>query len=171
MPACAVRVEWRGFHIRTSWITFIAWTTTLFGVLWSSYLWVISRQAQLTPRSFVIGSSSLDVGTSASHSASGQAIDPFMFKIGQVVKVGAVAPPCPRRESVRSLALFAAVLAFLPAWKQLSGASSFPTLLGPVALAVFTFFVGLTVQMVRLPVLWCDRCKFLALIKAEGLYA
>lgn len=85
--------------------------------------------------------------------------------------VGAGAPPSPWEESVRSLVLFAAVLAFLPAWKPLSGASSLPTLLCPVALALVAMFVGLTVQMVRLPVLWCDRCRFLSLTARDGVYA
>lgn len=159
---------------------FITWTTTVFGILWSVYLWFISRQLQLSPRPFAIGNSLLDLpgpssGTPLSPSR-GASVDSLKAKIvvdkggvsaaGSVVKV---VPPCPRRESVRSLALFAAVLAFLPAWKSLSGASTLPTLLGPAAVALIAMVVGLTVQMIRLPVLWCDRLKYLSRLERQGL--
>eukprot|EP00903_Cladosiphon_okamuranus_P012157 g11404.t1 len=170
--------------VKVSWIIFITWTSTIFGILWSLYLWFISRQLQLSPRPFMIGNGLLDLpGTSTgtcippsppTRGASGG--DPFKAKIvadkggdsasGSAIKV---VPPCPLRESVRSLALFAAVLAFLPAWKPLSGAASLPTLLGPAALALIAMVVGLTVQMIRLPVLWCDRLKYLSRLEREGL--
>lgn len=150
-------------------------------MLWSLYLWLISRQLQLSPRPFAIGNSLLNIpGTSASGNnplepTRGASIDPFKAKVvvekgrGAAAGVVKVVPPCPWRESVRSLALFAAMLAFLPAWKPLSGAASLPTLLGPAALALIAMVVGLTVQMVRLPVLWCDRLKHLSRLEREGL--
>lgn len=162
-----------------SWIIFISWTSTIFGVLWSLYLWFISRQLQLPPRPFAIGNSLLDLpsngSTNPASPSRGASVDPFKAKVvvekirgpaGSVIKV---VPPCPWRESVRSLGLFAAVLAFLPAWKPLSGASTLPTLLGPAALALIAMVVGLTVQMIRLPVLWCDRLKHLSRLEREGL--
>lgn len=162
-----------------SWIIFITWTSTIFGVLWSLYLWFISRQLRLPPHPFAIGNSLLnlpDAGAGDPLSPTrGASVDPFKAKVG-VDKGGGPAgsvikavPPCPWRESVRSLALFAAVLAFLPAWKPLSGAASLPTLLGPAALALIAMVAGLTVQMIRLPVLWCDRLTYLSRLEREGL--
>lgn len=162
---------------------FITWTGTLFGTLWSAYLWFISRQPQLSPHAFMIGNGTLDLASINTNlcpvpvgSGGSSSTDPFKPKLvdggsatGSVLKVGGVVPPSPWRESVRSLAFFVAVLAFLPAWKPMSGAASLPTLLGPAALALVAMFVGLTVQMVRLPVLWCDRLKFLSLMEKEGL--
>lgn len=167
---------------RMSWSIFITWTSTIFGLLWALYLLVISRQAQHSTRPYPVGhSTAVDLGANGASpelgAGSGGGADAFKSKIcpdgriGGVLKVGAVVPPSPWRESVRSLVLFAAVLAFLPSWKALSDASTLATLLGPVALALVAMFVGLTVQMVRLPVLWCDRCKFLALVERDGLYA
>ncbi|CAM9930667.1 unnamed protein product, partial [Ectocarpus fasciculatus] len=169
--------------VKMSWIVFITWTGTLFGTLWSAYLWFISRQPQLSPRAFMIGNGTLDLASintnlcSVAAGGGGNSTDPFKPKLvggggsaaGSVLKVGGVVPPSPWRESVRSLALFVAVLAFLPAWKPMSGAASLPALLVPAALALVAMFVGLTVQMVRLPVLWCDRLKFLSLMEKEGL--
>lgn len=162
-----------------SWIIFIIWTSTIFGLMWSLYLWVISRQAQGSSRPYAIGNGPLDLSANGIASAVGASVDLLKSSkidmgvagVGNVLKVGAVAPPSPWRESWRTLFLFAVVLAFLPTWKPLSGASTLPTLLGPVALALIAMFVGLTVQMVRLPVLWSDRCKFLSLAVRGGLYA
>eukprot|EP00752_Nemacystus_decipiens_P008140 g7280.t1 len=165
--------------VKVSWIIFITWTTTIFGMLWSLYLWFVSRQLQVPSRPFAIGNSLLDLPANGTPNplspTRGASADPFKPKVvaekgggsaGSAVKV---VPPCPWRESVRSLALFAAVLAFLPAWKPLSGAGSLPTLLGPAALALISMVVGLTVQMVRLPVLWCDRLKHLSSLEREAL--
>lgn len=149
-------------------------------MLWFLYLWFISRQVQLSASPFAIGNSLLDLPSNSANNnplspTRGASIDPFKAKIagggaaGSVLNVGGVVPPCPWRESVRSLALFAAVLAFLPAWKPLSGAATLPTLLGPAALALIAMVVGLTVQMIRLPVLWCDRLKHLSRLEREGL--
>ena len=166
-------------------------------MLWSLYLWFVSRQLQLSPRPFAIGNGLLDLpgngngngngnGTGTGNPLSptrarGASADPFKAKAfaadkgggaGAGVSAGGmmkVVPPCPSRESVRSLALFAAMLAFLPAWKPLSGAATLPTLLGPAALALVAMVVGLTVQMIRLPVLWCDRLKHLSRLEREGL--
>jgi len=165
------------------------------------YLWLISRQAQLSSRPLPTGiggiggngTGTLDFsaacgGSSSTSPITSGCIDAFKAKLGDggglaatsgsgggggsagsVLKVGGVAPPSPWQESVRSLGLFAALLAFLPAWKPLSGAASLPMLLGPAALALVALVVGLTVQMIRLPVLWCDRLKFLAFMEREGL--
>ncbi len=176
---------------RLSWIIFITWTSTIFGMLWSLYLWLISRQAQLSSRPLPTRTGNLDFGAAAAAAACGGSsstspmpsgcIDAFRAKLADGGgggggsagrsnrKLGAVPPPSPWQESIRSLGLFAALLAFLPAWKPLSGAASLPMLLGPAALALVALVVGLTVQMVRLPVLWCDRLKFLALMEREGL--
>ncbi|CBJ30355.1 Glycosyltransferase, family GT8 [Ectocarpus siliculosus] len=169
--------------VKMSWIVFITWTGTLFGTLWSAYLWFISRQPQLSPRAFMIGNGPLDLASINTNlcpvpggGGGGSSTDPFKPKLtgggsaaGSVLKVGGVVTPSPWRESVTSLTLLVAVLAFLPAWKPMSGAASLPTLLVPAAVALVAMFVGLTVQMVRLPVLWCDRLKFLALMEKEGL--
>ena len=167
-----------GLGNRMSWVIFITWTSTVFGLLWSVYLWLMSRHPHLPPaRPHTIGTGSLDVspGSAPRSGPGGGASDPFSSRPldgvpGGGMRVGAVEPASPWRESVRSLVLFAAVLGFLPAWKPLSGASTLPSLLGPAVLAVVTMFAGLTVQMVRLPVLWYDRCKFLWAMEREGLY-
>ncbi|CAM9497100.1 unnamed protein product, partial [Hapterophycus canaliculatus] len=173
--------------VKVSWIIFITWTSTVFGILWSSYLWLVSRQPQLgpAPGHLAIGNGPLDLANrvnttnlcfSPSAHVGGSSTDPFKAKAdgnggaaaGSMMKVGGVSPS-PWRESVGSLALLAAVLAFLPAWKPLSGAATLPALVGPAVLALAALFVGLTVQMIRLPVLWCDRLKFLSLMKNEGV--
>lgn len=162
-----------------SWVIFITWTSTVFGLLWSIYLWLMSRQPYLPPaRPHTIGTVTLDPASGnalGGAGAVGGSPDPYTSTPldgtpGIVVRVGAVEVVSPWRESVRSLVLFAAVLGFLPAWKPMSGASTLPSLLGPAALALIAMFVGLTVQMVRLPVLWYDRCKFLWAVEREGLY-
>ncbi|CAN0091421.1 unnamed protein product [Sphacelaria rigidula] len=72
-------------------------------------------------------------------------------------------------DSAQSFGLLVSSLTFLPAWKTLSGAESLGGVLVPVALAIVVMCVGLTVQMVRLPVLWCDyRTKELVLAGRAG---
>ncbi|CAM9394908.1 unnamed protein product [Pylaiella littoralis] len=148
--------------VKLSWVIFITWTSTIFGTLWALYLWLVSRCT------LDIGSVSSNVSLSP---VPGGGIDPSKPKSaeGRALAVGGAVPPSPWRESVRSLALFAAALAFLPAWKPLSGAASLAALLAPAFMALMAMVVGLTVQMVRLPVLWCDRFRFLALMEKEGL--
>lgn len=150
------------------------WTSTIFGLLWALYLWAIACQTQLSSRPHGSGTPEPAANGALSGLVGGtEAFDPKAGDSGAgiVVKGGSVSPPSPWNESVRSLVLFAALAAFLPSWKSLSGASSLGTLLGPVILALVAMFAGLTVQMVRLPVLWCDRFNFLSMAERDGLYA
>lgn len=156
-------------------MVFIMWTITLFGMLWSAYLWAVSRQPQLSsasPRPSNTPSGNLDLVNTINGATLCPAPSTYGAKNStepyKAPKTGGGVSPSPLRESLLSLALLAAALGFLPAWKGLSGAASLPTLLGPAALAVAAMTVGLTVQMIRLPVLWCDRLKFLALVHKRG---
>lgn len=163
---------------RLSWTIFITWTCTVFGFLWSLYLGVITRLAQQSarPRASYAGASALDLGQAASGTGGGLSAVPIdgsarivTDTVGGVL--GAGIGKSPWWESVRSLVLLAVCMAFLPSWKTVSKASSLGTLLGPAILTLFGVFAGLTVQMIRLPVLWCDRCKVLNVRVSDTVYA
>ena len=161
---------------RISWAIFILWTGTVVGVLWPVYIWIISRNAlQPSPKL----PRARDTNESRDPAAAMlwpayEAVETFRKTLavgGLVNGKGDVSPPSPWGESLSTLVLLALVLAFMPAWQPLSGASSLWMSLGPVVAAIGALVVVLTVQMLRLPPLWCDQVRLLALLEAEGLRA
>lgn len=142
------------------------WTGTVVGVLWSVYLWIISIQAMYVSRAVHVN----DFSGHAPPSMWGVTHYRNKISIDEKRKIGYV-PRSPWGEVVVSLVLFCILMAFLPAWRSLSGASSVVMLFGPLLLAWWCLIVGLTVQMLRLPLLLYDRIRLLALLEAEGLRA
>lgn len=147
-------------------MVFISWTCMVFGLLWAFYLALVSRLALKSPRplSVLAGGSALDLAhmamTYADTGVQGAAGEetPKALRIsgGGVPMGGKGAPSSPWGESVRSLMCLVILMGVLPSWKPLSRATSLKMLLGPVFLVLLLMFTGLTVQMIRLPVLWCD---------------
>lgn len=71
-------------------------------------------------------------------------------------------------ESVRSLGLLVVMLAFVPSWKTISGADTIVGVLVPAVVDVLVMCVWLTVQMVRLPVRWCDYQRNVMAMRGGG---
>lgn len=158
------------YNGRLSWFIFIAWTATSFALLGSLYLGCICRYIRPTSGGpSPMGGSALDLRAEELVSTRRDRLTGLTDVSGES-SGGSTSQKRPLWESICSLVLFVLGMAFLPSWQKLSGSANLATVLGPAALMVVALCVGLSVQMVRLPVLWCDRQQRLLSRRSRGLH-